>query len=584
MKYFWDVICAMISQFEGEVPVIKKMRFMFVVMLFLSLGVGIVEAQAQDNETCPTNILLAFSRALTACASTRADEACYGAGSITIEGRRGAPVFSQPGDQIALNDVAVIRTISDAATWSAAQMNMHSSFDRTRGRIISVWLFGNTLYANNSPDMPELSVFTVGLANLRAEPADSAPLIAQVDINTRLTANGRTTDGTWIRVFVPGMDAMGWVSTLSIGSTGFSALEPVTNPLGGYARPFQFGFFTSGVADAPCEGAPNSGMLIQSPSAREQPSFLINNAIISVAGTVFIQSQPGGEMLINALDGFAEVTTDLTNRNDPSVFTVIPAGSRVRVQLDEVGLASMQPLAAEPYLLTSLQGLPVNNVPVRVQTIPPPLPTELIATQVEIRQTTRIPATPLPPTPDTTCRREMRFDDDLYAGPGTFYEVSGRLVDAALVIPVLETTDPDGIVWWQLISGAWVKKDSVRQTGICTALPLVDAAPPPATNTLIMETCEADNGPIRAGQVVTIRFTPPSFLSMNEAIAAPGIDPGEILIDGTSIPIQVTEPLRLTPTAVARTWFGQWTATRGTHRIIGDRGAYSVICDLTVPS
>ncbi|MBK8026175.1 MAG: SH3 domain-containing protein [Chloroflexi bacterium] len=558
------------------------------VLAILTIGMTVQSVRAQNAQTCPGTIEQAFSRALTTCQSaTAADGTCFGAGNVVVEARVAASFFEQPGDRVRLDDIRLIRTVSAAPSWSTAFLKLHASFHRSQGRTTTMWLFGNTLFANNSRRAPELEVVTTATALLRSRPDQSSEVIRQVPVNTTLTANGRTTSGGWIRVFTPDLDAMSWVSSNSVSSGGL-LLESVEDPEAGYARPFLFNFLSSGQDDAPCEGAPESGLLVQTADTRGQYPLVSNNTLMYISGTVFLQAKPGGTFNLNVIEGSVAVTTDLQNLDDATRFIAVPTGSRVLISLDEVGLASTQDLVPEPYDVTDFVGLHLNRLPRPISAVSEPLSIEQIATQ---SADAAIPVVPTSdtviqaiPTVDATCRRAMRINDILYAGPGSFYEATGQLLSGAVVVPSMQALDPDGNTWWQIISGDWVKRESVRERGVCEAIPFADAEAPPPTNLVVLETCEAGNGPVRVGQQVTFRFTPPSFASLGDAMAAPGVDPGRIVVDGaTQLQVRAEEPQRLTATAVSRSFSGDWTATEGTHRIIGERLSYSLVCDLTVP-
>ncbi|MDZ4767923.1 MAG: SH3 domain-containing protein [Chloroflexota bacterium] len=543
--------------------------------------------------TCPTNVLMAMSRAAAACVSMGPDQGCYGSGQVITEVRDQYPLppLTQPGERIALDALSVIRTESEGDTWSTAYLNLHGSFNRALGQRVAIWLIGSTILANNARSIPEAEVIASGNAIIRSQPDQDEPIVAQVAVNTPLIANGYSDDAAWVRVFIPNLAAIGWVSTDSLDFVPFTDLALIDDPEAGYASPFRFMYLISGTDDALCADAPQSGMMIQSANGRESVYFLLNNVILDISGTIFVQASAGGTLDVNVIDGFTSVTTKLAQRESIAAYTLIPPGSRIRVPLDERGLGIESDLQIEPFDAAALAPLPISILPFRVAQIPQALPTEQIAEQIAEQLATRQleNATPAPtlialPTVDMSCRREMRDAADLFAGPGTFFEVVGRLGDAALVVPEVQATDPDGVIWWQLISGSWVAADNVRETGTCDPVPDVPIAPPSPTNTIGMETCEPDSGPIRVGQQVTFRFTPPGFATMGEAIAAVRVDPGAITVDADRLSISVTDPLQVSRLAVVRTFYGTWTAVTGTHRAIGQRLSYSVVCDFTVPA
>ena len=201
----------------------------------------------------------------------------------------------------------------------------------------------------------------------------------------------------------------------------------------------------------------------------------------------------------------------------------------------------------------------------------------------------RPPPRPAPqPTVDPNiCRRETRRTTTLYAGPGDFYEAINELPPARSVEPRLQTTDPDGRAWWQLGSSNWVLAADVRVSGDCAEIPRTQVVPAPRNNTLSLETCETTNGPLRAGQRVTIQFIPPAYETLGEAREAVRIDPGRISIDARTYRTTASDPILIGTIGederYLRRFYINWTAEPGTFRIVGDRLSYEPICTLTVP-
>jgi hypothetical protein len=124
--------------------------------------------------------------------------------------------------------------------------------------------------------------------------------------------------------------------------------------------PMQAFYFKSGIGDAPCEEAPDSGILIQTPEGAGQISFTVNEVDIQLGSTAYLQAQASGEMTVNVVEHQATVTADGTTR-------FVPAGSRVRVPLDANLAADGPPSEPEPYVNADLAALPVGNMPRAVQ-------------------------------------------------------------------------------------------------------------------------------------------------------------------------------------------------------------------------
>jgi hypothetical protein len=129
--------------------------------------------------------------------------------------------------------------------------------------------------------------------------------------------------------------------------------------------------FESGASESASNGAPESGILIQTPVGVNSVTFLMNGVEVVLAGTAFVEAQPGVEMIVANLEGMGRVSAS-------GVAHVMPAGTRVRIPLDSNGMVSGTPLEPEPYDEGLLQGLTAANLERNV-TVAPSLTQEQIA-------------------------------------------------------------------------------------------------------------------------------------------------------------------------------------------------------------
>jgi hypothetical protein len=292
----------------------------------------------------------------------------------------------------------------------------------------------------------------------------------------------------------------------------------------------------------------------------------INDTTISLAGAAFITGPDSLAYYI--LQGHALIGS-----------TFVPAGAWVTPG-GEAAVFDSSAFAA----------LPLHLLPVGVRLPAAITADDIVRLEAEYQAAlAQAAATPAPqPTVDPTiCRRETRRTTTLYAGPGDFYEAINELPPARSVEPRLQATDPDGRAWWQLGNSNWVLAADVRESGECNDIPFTQVVPAPRNNTLSLETCETTNGPLRAGQRVTIQFTPPAYDNWGEAREAVRIDPGRIRIDADTYRTSATDPIRIGTVGIddryLRRFYIIWTAVPGTFRIAGDRLSYEPICTLTVP-
>lgn len=189
------------------------------------------------------------------------------------------------------------------------------------------------------------------------DPGDIAPLSAV----TGLTLNSDLANNQWgvalLRLqanlpdTLPGQN----VTVLLFGGTEFS-----DRGAEGY-------YFSGGIGDAACSGAPSDGILVQSPSGAYEISLRLNGADISLGSTAFIQAQAGEAMQINVLEGRAIVQSE-------GVTQVVVAGEKTGIELDDAGTVSSPPSIPEPYTEEETQELPVSELERPIEIAPPSVP------------------------------------------------------------------------------------------------------------------------------------------------------------------------------------------------------------------
>lgn len=114
-------------------------------------------------------------------------------------------------------------------------------------------------------------------------------------------------------------------------------------------------YFHTGIGDAPCKEAPNSGILVSTSEGMGEVSFLVNGVNISLSSMAFLQAQPNGEMIFNLLQGRAFLDVFGVKRR------LLP-GTRVRIPIDENLKAKGPPSEIEMCEGSDLTGLPFDGV------------------------------------------------------------------------------------------------------------------------------------------------------------------------------------------------------------------------------
>jgi hypothetical protein len=541
-----------------------------VLILFTSIFVPAI-ASAQDVTSCPANVLLASGRASAACANVVAGQACYGNGDVNASLWSTDVALLQPGQRVSVEQVAEIRTQSDVASnqWSVATMRLRFG-EGEAAKDTYALIFGNVSITNRIQPFPTMRVESGGLLNVRVEPTADADIIEQFGIRTTFTANGISNDGAWVRVRLPDSDQLGWAARDLVNPRGDIMSLDVVAVGQETANAFEVMTLATGQADAFCEQATESGILLQSPDVEDPVQLKINGIDVRFAGTIYLQTQTADTdtaLVIHTLDGSAGI------HDETDIAQFILAGSRAVLQLGER-------IDIEPYDLSAMQALPVNNLPVRFAIAEP---TSDVSVPVWAIEPTAIP-TADPAIERNRCTFTVIRNANLYAGPGTIYEVINNVSAGTRVNPVLETPDADGAAWWQLRGSNWIAARDVEVSEACEPVPRSQIVDAPRFNTLSLETCETSNGPLRAGQRVTITFVPPSWSTLEEARLATSVSPGAVIIDNRQyLPTYASAPIKLSDEAYIREFSADWVPDAGTYRIVGARRSYLLICNLTIP-
>lgn len=346
------------------------------VLLLFVLGTGISHAQSPaDDDACPALVAVALERTEQNCQSAGSNELCYGHVSLEADPQGGVDALNlvQPGD---VEDVTRVRAVRLSAMdtrldlWGVALMQVRALLRETplgdaliQPEDVTFILFGDVALDN---DVPVVEARVRRDANIRAQPSTDAAILRGLVADQRVLVDGSVADRRWFRVRLPGQDNIGWVAAdlLSL-PTDLSDL-PVLDPrapasLFGGMQAF---YLRSGVDDAPCSAAPNSGMLIQTAEGAAEVTLLMNEANIQLRATAFVQAQPGDAMTLYVLEGAATVEAAGVQH------TLIP-GTSLTVPLDDDGRAAGPPSEPAPYNLDALQALPVTLLNREVVAPPP---------------------------------------------------------------------------------------------------------------------------------------------------------------------------------------------------------------------
>lgn len=329
------------------------------------------DATATAEAGCPVLVQNAIDLTQARCEVIDNNQVCYGHSDLQAASRPGVDNFSfeVPGD---IEDVITMQSLSLSAmniaqeVWGVVLMRVQASLDVEDQDDVTFVVFGDTEL--QSP-IPLVEVQTAEDVRLRGGPSLDAQQLDILPQGETIIANGRDETSEWLRVLIPGNTIRnGWVFTNLVTTEGdLETLDVVSeddeDDLVRYG-PMQAFYFQSGDDDAACPEAPNSGMLIQTPEGEASVTLLIDEVIIELDATAYLQAQPNGELTIYALEGQARITAMGETR------TAV-AGQQISVALDEDLNASEAPSEAEAYDLDDLQGLPTTLLPMQVDIAEP---------------------------------------------------------------------------------------------------------------------------------------------------------------------------------------------------------------------
>jgi hypothetical protein len=325
-----------------------------------------------EGYACPEIVTQAMTATTEVCDGAGRNQACYGHVQLAAEPQTGVShfVFSQSGDVENVVDIQSLRLSAmnvDAGVWGVALMRLQASLpEATPNKNITLLMFGEVETENAVTDTPlaNVTVQSSKTINVRLLPSSEAVIVTTAQPQDTLLATGRNSDSSWLRVKLEDGRA-GWVYAPLVSSADDLQTLDVVEPASIYYAPMQAFYFQSGVDDAACPEAPNSGLLIQTPEGVGKVTFLINEVDIQLGSTVFFEAQPGGEMTVSVVEGSAVVTTG-------GVSYQAVAGTQIGVPLGDDMKPSGPPSMPRAYEMETVAALPVGYLP-RAVTIASPL-------------------------------------------------------------------------------------------------------------------------------------------------------------------------------------------------------------------
>ncbi len=323
----------------GRMPTRTFLLLSALLIAVTLLAGGAALAQENADAACPALVQRALDDLGDNCSVLDRNSACYGFNRVdaTFTEVMTASFFSKPADRAGLEAFQRITTAPlDTARdyWGIALMNVQANVPGSLpGQAVVFLLMGDT-EVENAVDPAEmytpaepLAIETVADASLHSGPTDAANLVATAAAGETLLVDALSADETWLRALTDFGPA--WVSRAALDpQPDLSGLPRITE---NSRTPMQSFQLRTAFTDLECAQAP-SLLALQSPRGIKV-DLTANGADIRMGSRAILRMLPPGNIMeIITVEGLVTLEPGTPNER------VIPAGMRVRAQLDENGL------------------------------------------------------------------------------------------------------------------------------------------------------------------------------------------------------------------------------------------------------
>ena len=337
-------------------------------VLLNGLLIGAVSAQ-NTSVSCQALLRVALENTASNCAAMGPDQVCYGSESVVAGAASGVTdfQFDAPGSLESVDRVqsVQVRTLDFAQSqYGIAEMTLRARPDHDASA--TLLMIGDADLTNAVETLPMLDMTVNQGINVRLGPDASTGLVGSLRAGAVVTATGRGTDFSgqeWIRiVFSEHRDGIGWVIGWALNSTGDRNTLARVQPGDPILLPMRSVVLHTGYSDAPCQPAPDSGTLIQTPSGTSM-TLIVNDASLELSGTAFLQTE-GDTFSISNLVGDLSVSAEGRKQ-------AVPVGAMTQLPLDSEGHVAGEPSFPDSYIYTVLERLPFDLLPEPVDLVAP---------------------------------------------------------------------------------------------------------------------------------------------------------------------------------------------------------------------
>ena len=437
---------------------------------FILMFVAIAFAQ---EAACPFLQNQALSNIVEHCAEQEAGTLCLGQATVSPVLRgpaQTASLLHAPGDVIAIADIDWLSISSEDKTWGAARARLPAyAGEGLEAQDAALLAFGNVALSLPKTVKPpsilaEVRVTASQGANLRALPNTDARIIAKLGVSRELKAIARDRDGAWLLIYAT-PELRGWISQ-SVVSAPLERLPTLdadadTFPLW---LPWQRFDFRSGMRDAPCEGAPESGILLQTDEFVAPGHFVINGARLQLNGTAWLQAQVSSGMWVHVIDGRAQIATAAGEVELGSG----KFSSLALIRTDDGALKPAGPPSEpEAYAYHELIGLPIHALPSKTRVS---LDRYLVVSPAPADGSSPLAALEA----DAPCTfSAVSSGANIRSRPDPEAPIIAVMAYRESAEPIARGIGADNRPWWKLADHIWVRVDASVAGGNCNDLPLI---------------------------------------------------------------------------------------------------------------
>lgn len=447
----------------------KRLAALAFILLCLS------HAFAQES-ACPALQQTAFDNIVAHCAEQEAGALCLGQATVSPVLRgpaRTVALLNEPGGSISIAEIDWLSISSEDKTWGAARALFPAyAGDDLEARNAALLAFGNVALflpepAPQPPVLADVKVTAAQGANLRALPSTDARVIAKLTASRELKAIAQNPSGGWLQIYAA-PELRGWISESVVSAP----LEPMPTldaeaDIAPLWLPWQRFDFRSGMNDAPCDDAPESGILLQTAEFAAPRQFVINGARLLLSGTAWLQAQVSSGMLVHVLDGRGRLSA-------AGGAVALSSGNYSRIALEQTDDDALTPASPpakpEAYRYHELSRLPIQALPDETRVS---LDRYLVVSPAPADGGSPLAALEI----DAPCKFSAASPGaNIRSRPDPEAPIIGVMAYRESAEPIARGIGVDSRPWWKLADQIWVRVDATASGGSCNDLPLLRGA------------------------------------------------------------------------------------------------------------